>query len=99
MCLTVLGFANPGIAPISSEPVGDRDLSTFCDFCESYRQQGTIHCNDCNVCIEDYDHHCPWSSKCIGKKNVTWFHAFLGLLFILMVYDAVETIMVLSTET
>jgi len=36
--------------------------------------------------------------QCIGKKNVLWFHIFLGLLFILMVYDAVETILVLVND-
>ena len=35
--------------------------------------------------------------QCIGKKNVVWFHTFLALLFILMVYDGVETILVLAT--
>ena len=59
--LGVLALKDPGVVPLSSEPVGE--LSTFCEKCESYRPQGAIHCNDCNVCIEDYDHHCPWSSK------------------------------------
>ena len=35
------------------------------------------HCSDCNVCVEKVDHHCPWSSKCIGKGNMNAFSAFL----------------------
>jgi hypothetical protein len=96
LSLTVLALKDPGIAPVSSEPVGE--MSTFCEKCQSYRKHGTIHCNDCNVCVEDYDHHCPWSSKCIGKRNVAWFHLFLGLLFVLMVYDGVQTVLVLVEE-
>jgi len=37
--------------------------------------------------------------QCIGKKNVVWFHTFLALLFVLMVYDGVETILVLATDS
>jgi len=29
------------------------------------------------VCIEDLDHHCPWSSKCIGGGNIKAFYVFL----------------------
>lgn len=97
LALTVLAVKDPGVVPNSSEPVGE--LSTFCEKCDSYRPHGAIHCNDCQVCIEEYDHHCPWSSKCIGKKNVLWFHVFLSILFILMVYNAVETILVLAAGT
>ena len=82
--LTVLALKDPGVVPLSTEPL-ENEPSTFCDRCEGYRPIGAIHCNDCNVCIEEYDHHCPWSSKCIGKRNVHVFHAFLVLLFALMV--------------
>ena len=82
--LTVLALKDPGVVPLSTEPL-ENEPSTFCDRCEGYRPIGAIHCNDCNVCIEEYDHHCPWSSKCIGKRNVMVFHTFLVLLFALMV--------------
>jgi len=31
------------------------------------------------VCIGGFDHHCPWTSKCIGKKNLTAFYTFLTI--------------------
>ena len=26
---------------------------------------------------QELDHHCPWSGKCIAKKNLKYFHWFL----------------------
>ena len=34
---------------------------TFCDHCQSFRPPKTVHCSTCQVCIADYDHHCPVS--------------------------------------
>ena len=34
----------------------------------------------CKLCIEGLDHHCPWTGKCIGKRTIFYFHAFLVLL-------------------
>ena len=45
--------------------------------------ENTGHCFDCNVCVEGYDHHCPWTGKCIGKKNLPFFYIFLmSILFV-----------------
>lgn len=49
----------------------------------------TQHCAECNYCIEDLDHHCPWSGKCIGRKNTLMFKMFLVAICLLIVYDMV----------
>lgn len=41
----------------------------------------TYHCFECEVCIEGYDHHCPWTTKCIGKKNIWLFYIFVTSTF------------------
>lgn len=46
------------------------------DICEIYQAPGTSHCDDCNCCIEELDHHCPWMGKCIGRRNMVWFKLF-----------------------
>ena len=34
------------------------------------------------MCIQDYDHHCVFFSKCIGEGNI---YAFWGTLILLIV--------------
>eukprot|EP00347_Sterkiella_histriomuscorum_P004329 403360859 len=60
----------------------------FCSLCKVvYRQDTeTEHCMSCGYCIEELDHHCPWSSKCIGRGNMLMFKAFLFMTVALMVY-------------
>ena len=42
----------------------------------------TVHCEDCKVCIEDYDHHCVFFSKCIGGGNIIPFWGSMGFLIV-----------------
>ncbi|GLD97778.1 hypothetical protein PINS_up006475 [Pythium insidiosum] len=84
----LVGCTNPGIIEPLLEPVDD--TYTYCDHCESYRPPSALHCFDCRVCIEEYDHHCPWTGKCIGKRNVRYFYAWLFFLVLAFVYEMIE---------
>ena len=46
------------------------------------RKLNVTHCNVCNVCVKEQDHHCPWTGKCIGKYNLIQFYFFLFFLLI-----------------
>ena len=48
--------------------------------------KGTEHCVDCDICIMGNDHHCPWTSKCVGKKNINIFYIFIWSLGAHIVY-------------
>ena len=48
--------------------------------------KGTEHCVDCDICVMGNDHHCQWTSKCIGKNNLILFKIFLNLLFVNICY-------------
>lgn len=54
----------------------------YCNECKIENPKTTIHCEDCKVCIEDYDHHCVFFSKCIGGGNIVPFWGSMGLLMV-----------------
>ena len=90
-CLTLLFFSDPGIAALRHdqlEMIQDSQIEShqYCKRCDLVRWAGVEHCYDCDVCIYGYDHHCPWSSKCIGVKNMTIFHCFLGSMLAYFIY-------------
>ena len=36
-----------------------------------------MHCDSCGTCISGFDHHCPWTGKCIGSGNQEKFYQFI----------------------
>ncbi|KAL0451813.1 UNVERIFIED_CONTAM: protein S-acyltransferase 24 [Sesamum latifolium] len=51
----------------------------LCATCKIVRPLRAKHCSTCDRCVEQFDHHCPWVSNCIGKKNKWDFFLFLVL--------------------
>ena len=48
--------------------------------------KGTEHCVECGICIMNNDHHCPWTSKCVGKGNIFYFYGMLTMVSIVFAY-------------
>ena len=55
-------------------------------------RKNPAHCNYCNICCEGFDHHCSWSTKCIGSGNSFEFKLFLFSFFILICYFGISAI-------
>jgi palmitoyltransferase len=64
--------------------------SQLCATCKIVRPLRAKHCSICDRCVEQFDHHCPWVSNCIGKKNKWEFFLFLVLeVFAMIITGAV----------
>ncbi|CAN6540719.1 unnamed protein product [Malus baccata var. baccata] len=66
--------------------------SQLCATCKIVRPLRAKHCSTCDRCVEQFDHHCPWVSNCIGKKNKWDFFAFLFLEVLAMVFTGGVTL-------
>ena len=58
----------------------------WCKTCRIWRPPCASHCSECNVCVERFDHHCPWMGQCIGKRNYRYFLGFVCSTSALSVY-------------
>jgi len=61
----------------------------YCDLCSVYQPPSAVHCLECNVCIEGYDHHCPWMGTCIGEKNFNSFLVFNATWLFYLLYSII----------
>lgn len=64
-----------------------------CGICRIDRPTTASHCYTCGICVDELDHHCPWTGKCIGKKNLFFFYMFLWSLFSLIIFVMVIVVM------
>ena len=46
------------------------------------------HCDRCDVCIINMDHHCPFSGQCIGRYNICCFLTFICTGYIALMISA-----------
>jgi predicted amidophosphoribosyltransferase len=48
-----------------------------CKIIHGENEKKISHCSDCGLCVLEWDHHCPWCSKCIAGGNIFFFYVFL----------------------
>eukprot|EP01137_Pigoraptor_chileana_P022027 Opistho-2@6832 len=94
-------MSDPGILPREPPPEHDDPYAPstvdsivrgaeikrkWCNTCHFYRPPRTVHCFECDNCVECYDHHCPWTSNCIGRRNYRYYFSYLGSLTAFILY-------------
>ena len=60
-----------------------------------------VHCQKCKICVIRQDHHCPWTGKCIRKKNLTpfcLFGSFLSAYIILLIVSFVTCLIYITDD-
>ena len=70
-----------------------------CDKCKFIIEisKNYVHCDICGCCCEGFDHHCPWTSKCVGKGNIIFFNGMLFMSCIIFIYFVI-TIIILEPK-
>lgn len=92
--MTTQGAFNP--TPVLTQTI------KFCDTCMIFRPPRTVHCNTCDCCIRNFDHHCLWLGTCIGARNYLSFLSYITLLNIALPiasYQAISAILELLAES
>ena len=69
----------------------DDDISSdldeiSCNKCFIPYSANAMHCDMCNICVQDYDHHCVVLGNCIGRKNLFWFKFMFFPIIIGLIY-------------
>lgn len=73
-------ISSPGLAKPNPRVFYDVSDPKYCQKCKLIKQESVRHCYDCDVCIFNHDHHCPWIGKCVGGGNTGKFYCFLLIL-------------------
>ena len=56
------------------------------------RPAKSSHCDVCNNCVENWDHHCLMLNNCIGKRNIRYFIYFIAATVTSSMYNLIISV-------
>ena len=97
--LLLVAFLDPGRKdiPLTENEYILHNGKFKCPKCLTFKTSTYSHCDYCDLCTEDLDHHCGLLGTCIGRRNRLLFHSLLpvgmgyGLLVLFICYWIVST--------
>lgn len=100
-----LAFLNPGFRKRTDEEAKAyaelKDIHPLnrlrCFECLTYYGESIYHCPDCDICVEEFDHHCDVVGNCIGGKNQLCFEIFIGVVVTNIICAFVGLMIVVSS--
>ncbi|KAG5492676.1 hypothetical protein JKF63_01255 [Porcisia hertigi] len=109
-CLTLSVTLDPGVIPpasLSQQPAqpttvvveGRSVQCKLCTTCHIIRPPQSSHCRFCDVCVEEFDHHCVVLGSCVGKRTFRFFGGFFITTSFLTVYMCIRSfVVIVSTD-
>ena len=87
----ICGIINPGLPKKELQDISLLNNSNRYVRCNLWffiidNSKNYVHCEICQCCCEGYDHHCPWTSKCVGKGNIFYFYGMITMVSIVFAY-------------
>lgn len=81
-------FGNKFFPPLFQQIIYNNEplVLKYCYTCQVYRPPRCSHCPRCDNCVEKFDHHCPWTGTCIGKRNYRFFYLFVSSTTIMCLF-------------
>lgn len=108
-------YLNPNIK-LPSKDISIENLFIECDYdknkikkicpkCKIIKPINMKHCMVCDLCVDEFDHHCFWINKCINNNIYMQFIIFLIVLlsdlvinFIIFIFEIKNFLKIIKTE-
>ena len=99
----ILSFSNPGkmksqYKDLLSIVEKGEEAENYCPYCLVKKTYRSLHCLICQICVDEFDHHCFWVGNCIGKSNYTLFFIFLVYILLNTLFNVITNIYFLVKE-
>ena len=74
---------------IENDNKNEIDMWYYCIKCQIKKEANSNHCYFCDECYSDFDHHCIWLKKCIGKNNKKNFYVLILIILLNSVFNLI----------
>ena len=70
----------------------------MCTACGIVKGPRVAHCFVCNVCVDEFDHHCGVLGSCVARRTFRFFAGAVVFVALLAVYVGVMCVVVLASD-